>query len=113
MRRSFLTAFLLLAFAAPPRLTWAQSPNACGCYRDDKGACKCAKKSKCGCPEECEPVGCEEKRQKAADKEADAALKKIEAREKQRGAAAAKQAKASAKAKGSTKGKPAASAPVE
>jgi hypothetical protein len=79
----------------------AQTANACGCYRDDQGGCKCAKKSKCGCPEECEPVGCEEKRQKQADREADAALKKMEARERKKGAEAAKETKAAkAKAKG-------------
>jgi hypothetical protein len=79
-------------------LAEAQAVNACGCYRDDQGGCKCAKKSKCGCPEECEPVGCEEKRQKQADREAEAALKKMEARERKKGAEAAKQTKA-AKAK--------------
>ena len=81
--------------------------NACGCYRDDTGACKCEKKSKCGCPEECEPVGCEEKRQKQADREAEAALKKIAARERKKGADAAK-TKAAGKAKGE---KPAAATP--
>jgi len=44
-------------------------PNACGCYSDGAGACYCGKKTKCGCPGECEPKGCEEKRQKQLEKE--------------------------------------------
>jgi len=44
-------------------------PNACGCYSDSTGACYCGKKTKCGCPGECEPKGCEEKRQKQLEKE--------------------------------------------
>jgi hypothetical protein len=100
-RLVFMVGSLLLANAAivtSSSAPHAQAANACGCYRDDQGGCKCAKKSKCGCPEECEPVGCEEKRQKQADREADAALKKIAARERQKSADAAKQTKA-AKAK--------------
>lgn len=101
-RPALIAGFLLLAFASPPPAALGQSMNACGCYRDDQGICKCAKKSKCGCPEECEPVGCEEKRQKQADREAEAALKKMEKRERQKGAEAAKQTKA---AKGKTANK--------
>jgi len=44
-------------------------PNACGCYSDSTGSCYCGKKTKCGCPGECEPKGCEEKRQKQLEKE--------------------------------------------
>src|SRR3569623_14157 len=44
-------------------------PYACGCYSDGTGACYCGKKTKCGCPGECEPKGCEEKRQKQLEKE--------------------------------------------
>lgn len=44
-------------------------PNACGCYSDSTGTCYCGKKTKCGCPGECEPKGCEEKRAKQMDKE--------------------------------------------
>jgi hypothetical protein len=43
--------------------------NACGCYAEPDGTCKCSKKSKCGCPGECEPAGCEERRQKDFEKE--------------------------------------------
>ena len=45
------------------------TPNACGCYSDSTGSCYCGKKTKCGCPGECEPKGCEEKRQKQLEKE--------------------------------------------
>jgi hypothetical protein len=99
IRLAVLSGLLLVSFAAPPQLVFAQAMNACGCYRDDQGTCKCTKKSKCGCPEECEPVGCEEKRQKQADREADAALKQMEARERKKGAEAAK-TKAAATQKG-------------
>ena len=43
--------------------------NACGCRQGSSGACYCEKKSHCGCPGECEPKGCEEKRAKQLDKE--------------------------------------------
>ena len=39
-------------------------PNTCGCYRTPGGVCYCDRKAKCGCPGECEPKGCEEKRAK-------------------------------------------------
>lgn len=63
--------------------------NACGCYQNGAGACFCAKKSKCGCPGECEPRGCEEKRQKEIEREVTAETKKAaEADKKQRKASA-------------------------
>src|SRR5690349_19161435 len=69
------------AFGSAP--AFADEPvNACGCYRDDQGTCRCTRK--CGCPEECEPMGCEQKRQREADKAAEATLKQIAAREKQK-----------------------------
>lgn len=52
------------------------SPNACGCYSDSSGSCYCGKKTKCGCPGECEPKGCEDKRQKQLEKEIAAETKK-------------------------------------
>src|ERR1700759_1806461 len=45
------------------------TPNACGCYADSSGTCYCGKKTKCGCPGQCEPKGCEEKRAKQLEKE--------------------------------------------
>src|ERR1700690_642826 len=52
--------------------------NACGCYQKLDGSCVCGRPSKCGCPGECEPKGCEEKRQKEIDKEIQAETKKAE-----------------------------------
>jgi hypothetical protein len=50
--------------------------NACGCYKDGTGACFCGKKGKCACPGDCEPKGCEEKRNKEIQKEVAAETKK-------------------------------------
>ncbi len=62
-----------------------QDVNACGCYKDGAGACFCGKKGKCACPGECEPKGCEEKRNKEIQREVDAETKKAhEADKKQR-----------------------------
>jgi hypothetical protein len=52
--------------------------NACGCRQTGQGLCVCEKKSKCGCPGECEPKGCEEKRAKQLEKEIQAETKKAE-----------------------------------
>jgi hypothetical protein len=43
--------------------------NPCGCYADLAGKCFCPRGSKCGCPGECEPRGCEEKRARQMQKE--------------------------------------------
>jgi hypothetical protein len=80
----------LVMTAAPAA---AQTPNSCGCYADPQGACICTKKSKCGCPDECEPVGCEEKRLRQANKDAELELKRIAAREKKKSAEAQKEVK--------------------
>jgi len=98
-------AGLLLGFVPLGSAAAADPPNACGCYRDDTGACQCAKKGKCACPGECEPVGCEAKRQKQAEKDADAALKRINEREKKKAAEAGKAAKDGKKKPGATDGK--------
>lgn len=66
--------------------------NACGCYQDGTGACYCGKKAKCGCPGECEPRGCEEKRAKELEKEIQAETKRAqEADRKHREARAPKE----------------------
>jgi hypothetical protein len=88
-------AALLLAWGGPAA---AQTLNECGCYQEPDGTCKCTRKSKCGCPNECEPVGCEAKRAKQADKEAAAELRRIAAREKKMAADAAKSARDKQKA---------------
>ena len=64
------------AQAAPP------PSNTCGCYRDSVGTCYCGKKAKCGCPGECEPRGCEEKRAKEIEKEIEAEAKRARDAEK-------------------------------
>jgi hypothetical protein len=51
--------------------------NRCGCYQDGLGVCKCLRKSVCGCPGECEPLGCEEKRQKDLARRMEEELEKI------------------------------------
>ena len=51
--------------------------NKCGCYEESPGVCKCLRKSRCGCPGECEPLGCEEKRQKDLSRRMEEELRKI------------------------------------
>jgi hypothetical protein len=84
MRTSCLraAAFWVAAFTgvigAREGATFGADRNACGCYQTDGGSCYCDKKSKCGCPGECEPKGCEEKRQKEMDKEIHAETKRAQ-----------------------------------
>ena len=68
----------------PTRTAQAAAPpsNTCGCYRDSVGTCYCGKKAKCGCPGECEPKGCEEKRAKEIEKEIEAEAKRAREAEK-------------------------------
>jgi hypothetical protein len=80
---------------APPPATApaaaVQPPtNACGCYEDNAGQCHCVKKSRCGCPGTCEPAGCEDKRAKQLEKEAQLELKKQQEEDRKRGAELAK-----------------------
>ena len=72
-----LAAALTLSFAGPARAAEGDL-NACGCRQTGQGLCTCEKKSKCGCPGECEPKGCEEKRAKQLEKEIQAETKKAE-----------------------------------
>src|SRR6187431_2331613 len=62
----------------------ASERNACGCYQTDSGACICDKKATCGCPGSCEPQGCEERRDKALQKEIELETKKAREADKQR-----------------------------
>jgi hypothetical protein len=68
-----LTFTLLGSLALPATRARAEepeeAPNACGCTRSSAGLCYCSKKAKCGCPGECEPKGCEEKRAKELEKQ--------------------------------------------
>jgi hypothetical protein len=67
--------------------------NACGCYRSGS-SCVCTNKNaKCDCPEDCEPIGCEAKRQKELDREVAAEMKRAEDEEKKRQAAEAESAR--------------------
>jgi len=51
--------------------------NKCGCTRNESNnSCSCSKGAKCGCPGDCEPKGCEEKREAQMKKEIDAETKK-------------------------------------
>jgi hypothetical protein len=52
--------------------------NRCGCYEDGGGKCRCLRKSRCGCPGECEPLGCEERRQEDLVRRMEQELRKIQ-----------------------------------
>ena len=54
----------------------AAEKNKCGCYKDGAGTCFCDRKAKCGCPGDCEPKGCEEKREQQIKKEIEAETRK-------------------------------------
>jgi hypothetical protein len=55
----------------------AAAPNKCGCTRNESNnTCSCSKGAKCGCPGDCEPKGCEEKREAQMKKEIEAETKK-------------------------------------
>jgi hypothetical protein len=56
----------------------ADDLNACGCREGAPGQCVCEKKSRCGCPGECEPRGCDERRAKQLEKEIQAETRKAE-----------------------------------
>ena len=75
---TLLTAGLLVSAASPDAGAAEGDLNACGCRQNSQGLCFCEKKSKCGCPGECEPNGCEERRAKQIDKEIQAETKKAE-----------------------------------
>jgi hypothetical protein len=79
---------------APPGVTL----NACGCYRQGE-ACMCTNKNaKCECAGDCEPVGCEEKRQKEMDREVAVEVKRAEDADKKRQAAEAESQRKAAEA---------------
>ncbi len=79
---------------APPGVTL----NACGCYRKGE-ACMCTNKNaRCECPGDCEPVGCDEKRQKEMDREVAVEVKRAEEDDKKRAAAEAETERKAAEA---------------
>jgi len=56
----------------------AAERNPCGCYPGASGTCSCDRGARCGCPGECEPQGCEKRREKQFQKELRAETKKAE-----------------------------------
>ena len=92
-----VAAMLVFGGISTTALADEHKANACGCYQKSDGSCVCGRGSKCGCPEECEPKGCEEKRQKEMDKEIQAETKKAQDAEKKRNEEAAAKAKAQEK----------------
>jgi hypothetical protein len=87
------TLLALLAALSMLGDTWRPSPqarpekprvNRCGCYEESPGVCKCRRNSSCGCPGQCEPLGCEEKRQKDLARRMEEELKRIRDDERER-----------------------------
>ena len=76
--RLFAVATILATVLARTGVASAEERNRCGCYRDTTGACFREKKATCGCPGECEPRGCEEKRDKELQKQIEAETKKAQ-----------------------------------
>jgi len=65
---------LLLGAGSRPAMA---AKNKCGCeLNESNNTCSCSKGAKCGCPGQCEPKGCEEKRAAQMKKEVDAETKK-------------------------------------
>jgi len=75
---SFVVATILATSLGRTGVASAEERNQCGCYRDTTGACFCEKKATCGCPGECEPRGCEEKRDKELQRQIEAETKKAQ-----------------------------------
>jgi hypothetical protein len=76
---SFVIATVLAAVLARAEVASAEERNRCGCYRDTTGACFCEKKATCGCPGDCEPRGCEEKRDRELQKQIQEETKRAQA----------------------------------
>ena len=81
-----LALALLVSSPDPSAHARPESPriNRCGCFEESAGVCKCLRRSRCGCPGECEPLGCEEKRQKDLARRMEQELEKIRDDERQR-----------------------------
>jgi hypothetical protein len=74
-----MVATVLAAVLARAEVASAEERNRCGCYRDTTGACFCEKKATCGCPGDCEPRGCEEKRDRELQKQIQEETKRAQA----------------------------------
>jgi hypothetical protein len=81
-----LALALLASSQGPSALARPEGPriNRCGCFEESAGVCKCLRRSRCGCPGECEPLGCEEKRQKDLARRMEQELRKIRDDERER-----------------------------
>ena len=64
----------------PPGVTL----NACGCYAKGSGCVCTNKKAKCECPGECEPAGCEDKRNKELTKQYEDEVRRAQDENKKR-----------------------------
>jgi hypothetical protein len=74
--------------------TAAAAANKCGCtLNESNNTCSCSKGAKCGCPGECEPKGCEEKREAQRKKEIDVETKKAAEADRKHKAAVATETK--------------------
>jgi hypothetical protein len=75
----------------------AAAPNKCGCTRNESNnTCSCSKSAKCGCPGDCEPKGCEEKREAQIKKEIEAETKKAAAADRKHKASSGGETKTAA-----------------
>ena len=91
----------------------AAAKNKCGCTLNESNTtCSCSKGAKCGCPGECEPKGCEEKRAAQMKKEVDAETKKAAEADKKHKAASGETKTASMRESNGDNGKPAKAAPA-
>ena len=80
--------------------------NKCGCTRNESNnSCSCSKGAKCGCPGDCEPKGCEEKREAQIKKEIDAETKKAAEADRKHKASSGEPRTASMKSEKSDDGK--------
>src|SRR5262245_29478838 len=107
-----LLALGLLLGAGPVA---AAEKNECGCSRNEtNNTCTCSKGAKCGCPGDCEPKGCEEKREAQIKKEiAEETRKAAEADKKHRAASGAGEIKQASSKSDSPKESPKAASPKE
>lgn len=76
---SLVVATVLATVLARTEAASAEERNRCGCYRDTTGACFCERKASCGCPGDCEPRGCEEKRDRELQRQIQEETKKAQA----------------------------------
>ena len=95
-----LLLFVPIAGGAAASAADAMS-NACGCHQDSTGLCLCALKARCGCPGQCEPKGCEEKREKALQREIASETRRAEEADRRQRWAAAKESDDSESLRGS------------